>query len=177
MVGMELDDAALIGSARQGSTAALDALYRRYWPIAWQWAYALTGHRQRADDLAQDAVLSAFASLGRFVERPFRPWLKRILLNRAVDELRRLRRGALPVEWFDDRLRPTGEEELRASDELVAAVRELPPARRIVIVLHYWLDLPVDEIAALLSVPYGTAASRLSRGLAELCECLESERV
>ena len=175
---VNFDDAALIASARQGSTAAVDALYRRYWPIAWQGAYALTGHRQRADDLAQDAVLSAFASLARFdVERPFRPSLKRILLNRAVDEIRRLRRGELPVDWFDDRLRPREEEELRASDELVAAVRALPPARRIVIVLHYWLDLPVDEIAALLSVPYGTAASRLSRGLAELHACLESERV
>ena len=175
---MTFDDAELIAGARQGSAEAVDALYRRYWPIAWQWAYALTGHRQRADDLAQDAVLSAFASLGRFdVERPFRPWLKRILLNRSIDELRRLRRGELPVDWFDDRLRPNGEEELRASDELVAAVRALPPARRIVIVLHYWLDLPVDEIAALLSVPYGTAASRLSRGLAELRLCLENERV
>jgi RNA polymerase sigma factor (sigma-70 family) len=98
-------------------------------------------------------------------------------LNRSIDELRRLRRGELPVDWFDDRLRPSGEDELRASDELVAAVRALPPARRIVIVLHYWLDLPVDEIAALLSVPYGTAASRLSRGLAELRLCLENERV
>jgi RNA polymerase sigma-70 factor, ECF subfamily len=175
---MTFDEAAVIESARHGSGAAVDALYRRYWPIAWQWAYALTGHRQRADDLAQDAVLSAFASLGRFdAERPFRPWLKRILLNRAVDELRRLRRGELPVDWFDDRLRPSGEEDLRASDELVAAVRSLPPARRIVIVLHYWLDLPVDEIAALLSVPYGTAASRLSRGLAQLRVCLENERV
>jgi RNA polymerase sigma factor (sigma-70 family) len=116
------DDAALIAGARQGSAEAVDSLYRRYWPIAWQWAYALTGHRQCADDLAQDAVLSAFASLGRFdVERPFRPWLKRILLNRSIDELRRLRRGELPVDWFDDRLRPRGEEELRASDELVAA--------------------------------------------------------
>ena len=107
---MTFDDAALIAGARQGSAEAVDALYRRYWPIAWQWAYALTGHRQRADDLAQDAVLSAFASLGRFdVERPFRPWLKRILLNRSIDELRRLRRGELPVDWFDDRLRPNGE--------------------------------------------------------------------
>ena len=50
-----------------------------------------------------------------------------------------------------------------ASDEIVAAVRALAPARREVIVLHYWLDLAVDEIAALLGLPFGTVASRLSR--------------
>jgi RNA polymerase sigma-70 factor, ECF subfamily len=171
-------DAELIEAARSGDDDALDALYRRYWPLAWQWAYALTGKRERADDLAQEAFVGAIASLHRFdVERPLRPWLKRILLNRAIDELRRLRRGEVPTDWFDDRLRPDAEDARRESDELVAAVRALPPARRTVIVLHYWLDLPVDEIAALLSLPYGTVASRLSRGLAELRCCLEHERV
>ena len=177
-VAVTRTDGELIEAARNGDEDALDALYRRYWPIAWQWAYALTGKRERADDLAQEAFVGAIASLHRFdVERPLRPWLKRILLNTAIDELRRLRRSEVPTDWFDDRLRPQAEDERRESDELVAAVRSLPPARRMVIVLHYWLDLPVDEIAALLSLPYGTVASRLSRGLADLRCCLEHERV
>jgi RNA polymerase sigma factor (sigma-70 family) len=74
---------------------ALDAL-PRYWPLAWQWAYGITGQRARADDLAQDAVLRAFRSLRTYdVERPFGPWLKRIVLNLASAELRRLRRGEI----------------------------------------------------------------------------------
>lgn len=168
----------LIAAAKSGSAGALDELYRRYWPTAWQWAYALTGNRERADDLAQTAIVAAFGSLGAFdTERPFRPWLKRILLNKSVDELRRLRRDPLPATWLDDRVRPSNEDERHASDELVAAVRSLPPARRLVVVLHYWLDLPVDEVATMLGVPYGTAASRLSRALAELRAVLEEERV
>jgi RNA polymerase sigma factor (sigma-70 family) len=116
--------------------------------------------------------------LARFdVERPFTPWLKRILLNSAIDDLRRLRHATLPNDWFEDRRPPDSEDARRESDELVEAVRSLQPARRVVIVLHYWLDLRVDEIAARLGVPYGTVASRLSRGLADLRTALEEHRV
>jgi RNA polymerase sigma-70 factor, ECF subfamily len=171
-------DAELIASARRGSEEALEALFRRCWPLAWQWAYALTGSRERADDLAQEAFVRAVSALPRFdVERPFRPWLKRILLNAGIDELRRLRSTELPLDWFDDRRRRDDEDERRESDELVAAVRALQPARRVVIVLHYWLDLSADEIAARLGVPYGTVASRLSRGLADLRAALEEQHV
>ncbi len=56
-------------------------------------------------------------------------------------------------------------------------MRSLQPARRAVIVLHYWLDLSADEIADRLEIPYGTVASRLSRGLADLRLALEEHRV
>jgi RNA polymerase sigma-70 factor (ECF subfamily) len=113
--------------------------------------------------------MRALEGLDRFdVERPFAPWLKRIMLNAAIDDLRRLRHQPVPADWLEDRVRPHDEVELRGSDELVEAVRALQPARRVVIVLHYWLDLSVDEIATQLGVPYGTVASRLSRGLADL---------
>ena len=171
-------DAELIASARHGSEEALEALFRRYWPLAWQWAYALTGKRERADDLAQEAFLRAFRALPRFdVERPFRPWRKRILLNTGIDELRRRRNSELPLDWFEDRRRPEGDDARRDSDELVQAVRSLPAARRGVIVLHYWLDLSADEIADHLGIPYGTVASRLSRGLADLRASLETSSV
>jgi RNA polymerase sigma-70 factor (ECF subfamily) len=171
-------DAELIQSVRRGSDEAFETLFRRYWPLAWQWAYALTGNRERANDLAQEAFVRAISALPRFdVERPFRPWLKRILLNAGIDELRRLRSKDLPLDWFEDRRRPEGDDEHSESDELVAAVRSLSPARREVIVLHYWLDLSADEIADRLEIPYGTVASRLSRGLADLRLAMEERRV
>jgi RNA polymerase sigma-70 factor, ECF subfamily len=171
-------DAELIASASRGSDEAFETLFRHYWPLAWQWAYALTGNRTRADDLAQEAFARAVAALPRFdIERPFRPWLKRILLNTGIDELRRLPSKDLPLDWFEDRRRPEDEDEALESDELVEAVRSLQPARRSVIVLHYWLDLSADEIADRLEIPYGTVASRLSRGPADLRVALEEHRV
>ena len=170
------DETELIDAAKHGSAEATSRLYRRYYPLAWQWAYGIAGERARADDVAQDAILRAFAALDRFdTQRPLGPWLRRIVLNVARDELRRLRRANLGVEWMADRRVDPAES--GRSDEVVAAVRSLAPARRVVVVLHYWLDLPIDAIAAELDIPYGTAASRLSRGLADLQAALVEERV
>jgi RNA polymerase sigma-70 factor (ECF subfamily) len=170
------DDTALVEAAAAGSPDAITALYERYWPLAWQWAYLATGSRSRADDLAQEAVVRAFGALNRFdPQRPFGPWLKRILVNKAIDDARKERRLRVGDEWMTDlRAAP---DDTEVSDEVVAAVRSLAPARREVIVLHYWLDIAVDEIAALLGLPFGTVASRLSRALSDLRVALEGERV
>ena len=161
------DESTVIEQARRGSAEAVSALYRRYYPLAWQWAYAIAGERARADDVAQDAILRAFAALDRFdPQRPLGPWLRRIVLNVGRDELRRLRRSSLPSSWMADRVVADPSDVDRS--EAVVAVRGLAPARRVVVVLHYWLDLPIDAIAAELEIPYGTAASRLSRALADL---------
>lgn len=177
-----LEDRLLIEGVRGGSPDALAALYSRYWPLAWQWAYAVTGNRARADDLAQDAFMRALDALREFdVQRPFGPWLKRILVNLGIDELRRIHRinrREADEEWMSDRRSTLAtSDDVRPSDEVVDAVRALTPARRLVVVLHYWLDLAVDDIAALLDLPYGTVASRLSRALSDLRLALEEERV
>jgi RNA polymerase sigma-70 factor (ECF subfamily) len=97
-------------------------------------------------------------------------------VNKAIDDSRRERRMRVGDEWMGE-LRAAPDDVAQASDEIVAAVRALAPARREVIVLHYWLDLAVDEIAALLGLPFGTVASRLSRALADLRVSIEGERV
>src|SRR3989440_12647580 len=86
-------DAKLAELARTGSRDAAAELFSRHWRPAWRAAYAITGRRELADDVAQDAFERAFAALGRFDERrPFGPWLHRIVVNRCVDLLRSERR-------------------------------------------------------------------------------------
>jgi RNA polymerase sigma factor (sigma-70 family) len=175
-----LPDPELIALARKGSAEAAGTLFDRYWELAWRTAYAVTADRALADDAAQEAIQRAFGALDRFDEtRPFGPWLKRIAANRAIDLLRRGQRltslgeHSITVEWetggaLEDR------EELGAVAEAVAA---LAPPKRMVVVLRYWLDLHVDEIAGVLGIPVGTVASRLSRALSELRVALEEEHV
>lgn len=172
-----LPDIELIPLIRQGSGEAAGVLFDRYWESAWKAAYAVTTERALADDAAQEAMARAFASLDRFDEtRPFGPWLKRITVNRAIDHLRKRRRVA-PLPDEESALQPwsVGEDaddalRLWAVTDAVAALGE---GRRIVVVLHYWLDLPLEEIAGMLGLPVGTVASRLARAKSELRRVLE----
>jgi len=172
-----LPDIELVPRAREGSAEAADVLFDRYWSSAWKAAYAVTADRALADDAAQEAMERAFAALDRFDEtRPFGPWLKRIAVNRAIDHLRRQRRVE-PVAEDHEAFRAwtvgdSAEEDLRLL-AVAGAVGALGEARRTVVVLHYWLDLPLEEIAGILGLPVGTVASRLARARAELRGALE----
>ena len=84
-------DAALIRRVREGDTTAFDALVTAYMRQAFQMAYRVVGHREDAEDLVQESFLAAYQCLDSFdVERPFGPWLNRIVLNRGAN-LRRAR--------------------------------------------------------------------------------------
>jgi RNA polymerase sigma-70 factor (ECF subfamily) len=170
-----MDEATLVEHARDGDRGAIERLFDHVWPIAWHWAYGVTGDRMLADHVAQEALVRAFRSLNAFdPTRAFRPWLKRITVNLAIDELRRERKHD-PSRWDELRaVHPFEDRELL--DEVVSAVRRLPERQRLVVVLHYWLDTGVDEIAAYLGIPVGTVVSRLSRARAALRAELEELR-
>jgi RNA polymerase sigma-70 factor (ECF subfamily) len=169
----------LIARARDGSTSAATELVELHWTRAWKVAYAVTGHRALADDAAQEGVLRAMRALETFDGRgPFWPWLKRIVVNRAIEELRHERRLASAERRYEELwARLENEAPGDASGAVAAAVAGLTPVRRLVVVLHYWLDYSVEDIAAQLELPVGTVASRLSRALAQLRSTLEEEHV
>jgi RNA polymerase sigma-70 factor, ECF subfamily len=161
-------DALLVDQARNGSRDAAGALFDRHWPAAWRLAVAVTGRREMADDVVQDAFERAFAALTRFdVSRPFSPWLHRIVVNRSLDLLRSERRlvgldSAGPMTAHD-------QTEVTAGDRaLLEAVAGLNPQRRVVVVLRYGIGYSPAEIAALLELPVGTVHSRLARALEDL---------
>ena len=159
-------DAKLVKLARTGSREAAAELFARHWRPAWCAAFAVTGRRDMADDVAQDAFERAFAALSRFDERrPFAPWLHRIVVNRCLDLLRSERRLVAGddelerLEWRD----PGG-----GDRELLEAVAGLSLQRRVVIVLRYGLGYSPSAIAELLRLPTGTVNSRLARALDDL---------
>jgi RNA polymerase sigma-70 factor, ECF subfamily len=170
------DDAALIRQARRGSADAVESLVRRHWDGAHRAAYLIVHDAAAAEDIAQEAMLAAVRALDGFDRRrPFRPWLHRIVVNRSLDWLRaRGRRpevsaaGVAPAEDV-----PGADDHL--SDELVAALAELDPADRALVVLRHLLGYRASELARIFDMPAATVRTRLARTLARLRARLEAE--
>jgi RNA polymerase sigma-70 factor, ECF subfamily len=170
------DELARIRGAQAGSLSDLEALFREHWPRAYRAAYLVVHDGPAAEDIAQESFLAAIRALDRFDRRrPFGPWLHRIVVNRAIDWARA---RALRSEVGDGPLAAVVEDD-RPSDSfsppVVAALSELSPEHRAVIVLRHLLEYTPGEIAELLELPRGTVNSRLRRGLDELADRLERE--
>ncbi|MFN8108331.1 MAG: RNA polymerase sigma factor [Thermoleophilia bacterium] len=160
----------LVRQARAGSDAAGATLFDLAWPDALRMARGVLGFTAFAEDVAQEAIISAFAQLPRFDgRRPFLVWLRRIVLNRARNSLRDNRRlvGLDPDTVAPPVDPPSG------SGALWRAVAGLPPERREVVALRFALGLSLQEIAEVMEVPLGTAKSRLSRAMTDLRGALE----
>jgi RNA polymerase sigma-70 factor (ECF subfamily) len=151
--------------------AEFDAFYRAHYSDLVAMAYALGG-RDLAE--AQDLVQEAFCRAWRrwdAVSRYDKPvaWVRRVTTNLATSRWRRLRtaRTHLRLERSVD---VPGLEPDHVA--LVTALRTLPAAQRRALILHYVVDLPVDEVAADIGVPPGTVKSWLHRGRTALAALL-----
>jgi RNA polymerase sigma-70 factor, ECF subfamily len=166
-------DADLVRAAQRGEEEAVELLFRRHWRHAHRAAFLIVRDDAAAEDIAQEAFLSALRALDRFDRRrPFRPWLHRIVANRAIDHARA---RSLRREVADEGV---GEPEAPAAGsgldpDLVSALAGLDPEQRAAVVLRYLLDYTPGEIAKMLEVPRGTVNSRLRRGLDRLAGSLE----
>jgi len=165
-------DAALLRAIDRGDEAALAELFRRHWPAIHRAAWLVTHDAQAAEDIAQEAFLAGLQRLDSFDrQRPFRPWLHRIVVNRAVDfvRARRARREVAAAGLPE----PEARDSRGLDDDTVAALARLGPDQRAVVVLRHLLGYTPGQIAGMLDLPRGTVNSRLRRALDELAEKLE----
>ena len=162
-------------AAQRGSERAVEELFARHWPDAYRTALLIAHDRAAAEDIAQEAFLAALRALPRFDRRrPLRPWLHRIVVNRAIDWARARRlRAEVGVEAVPEVAAPPADVD-RARDARRRAGR-LSPEHRAVVVMRYLLELTPGEIATTLELPRGTVNSRLRRGLDALGGVLEEE--
>ncbi len=157
----------LIRGALAGSEADLEQLFRRHWPRAYRAAFLIVHDHAAAEDIAQEAFVAAVRRLDRFDRRrPFAPWLGAIVANRAIDWVRaRASRREIAGEVAEQGSMPEGRGGGCYSDEVMAALAELGPEQRAVVVMRFVLEYTPGEIARALELPRGTVNSRLRRGL------------
>ena len=178
MDGFLRGDARLVRGAQAGSVAEFERLFEAHWPRAYRAAYLVVHDGAAAEDIAQEAFLAAIRTLDRFDRRrPFGPWLHRIVVNRAIDWARgRTLRAEVGEPALELAAETTTSGGAPFSQPVLAALADLSPEHRAVIVLRHLLEYTPGEIARMLDLPRGTVNSRLRRGLDELAERLEGER-
>jgi RNA polymerase sigma-70 factor (ECF subfamily) len=178
------EEASWIERSQKGDARAYESLVRQYEQVAFRTAWLITRDPHAAAEVAQDAFLRAFRSLGSFRRGlPFRPWLLRIVTNQALNYLKATQRQDRVTAEYAQVLTmnepdPSPEQQLSQREEnerLVQAVNRLSPDERTLIALRYFLELSEKEVAETLAIPLGTCKSRLHRTLERLREIIGSD--
>lgn len=176
-------DQALVDRARQGDQESIRLLVEKYERRVIGLAWGLLGSRQDAEDVAQEAFLRAFRSIGAFRgQSSFRTWLFQIAIN-ASRTYRRTREGrhedAKGGAMDFDATPAAGslERAVITRDRVRRALATLPVELREAVVLRDVNGLDYREIAEALDVPMGTVESRIFRGRARLKQALDSDTV
>jgi len=171
----------LVAAARNGDHQAFEELVRVTYADTYTLAYRLMGDEEDARDVVQESYLRAFRGLKRFRgDAQFTTWLYRITANCASTHLGR-RQKHRHDELVDDApladADPTHDPQMRTEgnatrNRLNAALLELPPRLRAVVVLRDVYDLPHEAIAAELGISESAAKVRLHRARKKLRETL-----
>ena len=146
----------LVEAARGGGAGEIESLVQAMWPDAFRLARAILGDEQPAQDVAQEACIILYRTIGSLRSAgAFRTWFYRIVVRKAA-ELKRRRA----------RISPEVEPQTSAVDQTVSldiwrALATLPQHLRDVVVLRYFEDLSSREIASVLRIPDGTVRFRL----------------
>jgi RNA polymerase sigma-70 factor (ECF subfamily) len=168
------EDAALIQRFLEGDASAFDQLFTRYQVYVYNIIYGIVGNAEEARDLTQDVFIQVHRSLARFRHGSrFATWLYRIAANRAVDAARGARRWSfLPIrEEASLTFKASGPETepekvlARSEDrtEIQAILMRCSVTHRQVLVLKYYRELSIEEIAETLSCSLSAAKVRLHR--------------
>lgn len=157
---------------------ALAEALNRHLLSAYRLAALILRSESEAHDAVHDAVIRAWTRRGDLRDAAqFEAWFDRIVLNICRDRLRRKRRLAFVplVESAPGHSAPGPEAWVSSRDELERGFAEMPFDLRAVVVLRFWADLPIAEVARRLGIPEGTVKSRLHSALGQLRANLHGE--
>jgi RNA polymerase sigma-70 factor, ECF subfamily len=165
-----------INAAKQGDEAAFERLLEPLLDQAYRLACGLLHDHPAAEDAVQEASLNAWRKLSQLREgSDIRPWFFAIVANEC--------RSARRSRWWSvirldspEKISEPPDEALIAGLELRQALRAMDPDKRLVLVLHWYLDLPVDEIAVITKLSLRGAETRLLRATNELRTRMEAHR-
>lgn len=177
---MAEDDKALVAACLNGQTEAFDELVNRYQKPIFNAALKMLNDYDEAQEVAQIAFVKAFEKLASYrPEYKFFSWLYRIVMNEAINHLKRSRR----LEPFaSDIVSPDPDPakvlaSKRLNVQVQGAIAELSLDYRAMLVMKHFTDLSLRELAYVFEIPVQTVKSRLYTARRKLCEILKRKGV
>lgn len=162
----------LINECMRGDQQAQFRIYKLYYKSMYNTSLRILNDTLEAEDVIQEAFLSAFEKIGTYrQEVSFGAWLKRIVINRSLDHLKKRKMVFEPVEEKFDMADESGqengsltEEELLEKLEIIRnAIDSLPDGYRIILSLYLLEGYDHDEIAGIMNISPSTSRSQYAR--------------
>jgi RNA polymerase sigma factor (sigma-70 family) len=170
----------LISRCKAGDREAHYKLYKLYSRAMYNVSFRITGREEDAEDALQEAFISAFRNLNSYRgDAAFGAWLKRIVVNKAINVLKKRKMELIPEDesWDVSEPEPVAEYKEELSIERVKkAIELLPEGYRAVLSLYLIEGYDHEEIASILHISESTSKSQLNRAKNKLRELL-TERV
>ncbi len=180
-----LSDAELVELVLAGQQDAFEVLVERYKDAVQNLAYRMLSNVTEAEDVTQEVFVRAYTQLATYKPaHKFSTWLLSIASHLAIDQLRRRRFLALPLEdvpfleWITDLGAGPEQSALEGEqqDEIQAYLQKLPGKYRAVILLRYWYDLSYEEIAMALNLTPALVKARLHRARELLARYIQENK-
>lgn len=162
----------LLEGCRRGDRNSQRKLYESFYGYAMSICLRYSASKEEASEILNDAFLKVFTNIDKFDPiQPFKPWLRRVLINAAVDYSRKKHRISSTMELSEiadlcaeDLPMPV----LSPDEDLLPILRQLSPAYRIVFNLYVMEEYSHREIAALLDITESASRSNLTRAVEKL---------
>lgn len=161
----------LVRQSRNGNSQAVEKLVNSCQPTAFRLALSILDDSDEADDVAQDALIQTIRAIPSYrAEATFQTWFYRIIVNNCLGKLRkrraRERLSRLLTDLFRHEPREVALIERQTiqdenTDLIIRVINDLEPKYRLPIVLRYYQELPIAQIAEILNVSSRTVHTRL----------------
>lgn len=178
----ESEEAALVRRCQAGDKEAFRALVEQHSRVLFGTAYLMTRDPGLAEDAVQCALIQMWKHLpSTRLHGSLKAWLVRIVVNEVKQQYRKKRVPTVPLEQTLELTDDPGDADIAMIHHeerqcLRQALGSLPPEQREAVVLRYFSDLTVPEVAAVMGKREGTIKSRLSRALDRLGEILRGDK-
>ncbi|WP_438349755.1 RNA polymerase sigma factor [Paenibacillus sp. FA6] len=173
-----MDDKKLIKQIQQGNSELLDVLIRKYYKDIYTFCYRKTANSNIAADLTQEVFLKLVHYIHSYVHNgKFKNYLFTIARNVCNDDYRK-KRDVIPFdEGFDVPVNDENLTNVEQSEIVIQALNVLPDTQKDVVILRFYHDMKVRDIAEITKSSLATTKSRLKQGLDKLKKIIRKEDI